>query len=377
MNSMTWIEINRSNLEHNILQYKKWLPEQTKLAPVIKANAYGHGLYQIASIYDTNPHVATLCVVNSQEALYLRKHSIKKPILIVGYLNSSLDEVILQDITITVYDLQTIKQLQSAAKQLNKLVNIHLKVDTGMSRLGIQENNIKSYLDYIQSCQNLILQGVFSHLSNGNSPKIVHQQEELFKLYNVKTSQRHIGNSLGSLNSKYQYDLARIGIGLYGYLLTTDHKKQEVLKPVLSLKTKIIEIKELSANKTIGYFQRYKTTQKTKIAILSIGYYDGLNSKLAQQGRVLVNGCFAKIISINMNLTTIDITDIANCSVHDTVTILGEDQGANINAYEWQKVLNLNLRESFARLDYSIPRIITKQKQQAAIAKDDFQSIEL
>ena len=119
------------------------------------------------------------------------------------------------------------------------------------------------------------------------------------------------------------------------------------------------------------------TTQKTKIAILSIGYYDGLNSKLAQQGRVLVNGSFAKIISINMNLTTIDITDIANCSVHDTVTILGEDQGANINAYEWQKILNLNLRESFARLDYSIPRIITKQKQQVAIAKDDFQSIEL
>ena len=254
---MTWIEINRSNLEHNILQYKNWLPEQTKLAPVIKANAYGHGLYQIASIYDTNPHIGTLCVVNSQEALYLRKHSIKKPILIVGYLNSSLDEVILQDITITVYDLHTIKQLQSAAKQLNKLVNIHLKIDTGMSRLGIQESNIKNYLEYIQSCPNLILQGIFSHLSNGNNPTIVHQQEELFKLYNVQNCQRHIGNSLGSLNSKYQYDLARVGIGLYGYLLTTDHKKQEALKPVLSLKTKIIEIKQLSANKTIGYFQRY------------------------------------------------------------------------------------------------------------------------
>lgn len=236
MNDKTWIEINRSNLDHNILQYRQWLPTNTGIAPVIKANAYGHGLCEIAAIYDQNPYITRLCVANTQEALLLRKRNIKKPILVLGYINSDIKEVLLHSIDLAVFDKQTIDMLQTHAKQLQQHVNVHLKVDTGMSRLGIHTSEFSNYIQYIKHCPNLVLQGIWSHLYHGNNPQEVIKQEKLFKQYHNKGVQLHIANSLGSLHSTHQYDFARIGCGLYGYLLTKDKQKQNALKPVLSVK---------------------------------------------------------------------------------------------------------------------------------------------
>lgn len=358
MNYTTWIEINRSRLEHNVEQYKSWLPANCSIAPVIKANAYGHGLYQVASIHETNNKISYLCVVNSQEALSLRKQKITKPILVLGYINSDLKEIIANKIEITVYDLTTIKMLNNVAIQLQTKVNLHLKIDTGMSRLGIEPNKLTTYLNEISSCSGVQLCSIWSHLSSGNNKQLVQEQEQLFKQCYQQHIPIHLTNSQGSLKCNFSYDFARIGSGLYGYLLTTQKEKQQALLPILSLKTKIVHIKQLDKNRHIGYQRAYTTTTPTTIAILAIGYDDGLDSQLAGKGKVILHGKYANILSINMNFTTIDITNIPDCNIHDTVAILGQEQNCIISAYDWQRSLHKNIRECLTNLESSLPRII-------------------
>lgn len=358
MKPTTWIEINRSHLEHNLAQYQIWLGNKTGIAPVIKANAYGHGLCEIASICDNSEFVQRLCVVNTQEALQLRKYGIKKSILVIGYTNSDLQEVVLNNIDISVYDMHTINQLQNTAARLQKTINVHLKVDTGLSRLGIFPKEVQTYITYIHNLSNLHLQGIWSHLSSGNDTEIVHEQEKIFAAVKQNNLQTHISNSHGSMQIQNNYSFARIGSGIYGYLLTGNKQQQSVLKPVLSLKSTIIYIKTLPVGTHVGYQQGFTTTTPTTIAILGIGYYDGINSKLIHGGKVIIHGQYAPILSINMNMTTVDISHIPQCKIQDTVILLGEEDNKKISGYSWQKVLNLNLRESLTKLESSIPRII-------------------
>lgn len=367
MNYTTWIEIDRSNLEHNVSVYKSWIPHATAIAPVIKGNAYGHGLSQIGYLHDQNKLVARLCVANSTEALLLRQHNIKKPILVLSYVTPDhLEEVIMNHIDVAVTDLQTIKILNKAALKLNKKLNIHLKIDTGMSRLGFFPHQVTEIVHEIKKLPGLHLQGIFSHLSSSNKPKIVHEQEKIFEPFRSDNVELHITNSLGTLNCTYQYDFARIGLGLYGYILTKNKVFKQALKPVLSLKTRIIHIKQIEKNAHLGYQQQISIKKTTKIAILGIGYFDGLSPDFANHGYVLIHGKFAPILTINMNLTTVDITNIPECMIHDAVTILGEQDGKIISGYDWQSLLNRNMRMFFAGLDASLPRIIVHSQQQIA-----------
>lgn len=361
----TWIEINRSNLDHNVSQYKSWLPKTTGIAPVIKGNAYGHGLQQIGYIHDQNKDVTRLCVANSTEALALRQYKIKKPILILSYVTpEQLEEVIINNIDVAVTDLQTIQIFNKTALKLHKKLNIHLKIDTGMSRLGFFPHQIAETIDQIKKLPGLHLQGIFSHLSSSNKPKIVHQQEEIFFPFRDSNTEVHITNSLGTLNCKYEYDFTRIGLGLYGYILTKNKSFKDALKPVLSLKTRIIHIKQVEKNSYLGYQQQLSIKKTTKIAILGIGYFDGLSPDFANLGHVLIHGKLAPILTINMNLTTVDITHIPESALHDVATILGEQDGKSISGYDWQSLLNRNMRMFFAGLDASLPRIIVHPKEQ-------------
>lgn len=353
----TWIEINQSNLEHNIEQYKNFLGTKTGIAAVIKANAYGHGLYEIASVCDNNNLVQRLCVVNTEEALLLRKRGIKKPILVMGYINSDVQTIMQHNIDLTVYDAITLHELQKVAATLDRIATIQLKVDTGLSRLGVLPNEVKSYIQLIHTLPNLRLQGIWSHIANDSDLQSIHNQEDIFATINDPSLESHIAKSQASLQTKYKYTIARIGIGLYGYL-PSPHPLRDKLKPVLSLKSRIIHIKKIPAGQTIGY-TKIKTTTPTTIAIVAIGYYDGINSQLIHGGNVIIHGHYAPIVSINMNMTTVDISHIPQCKIHDTVILLGKERDKEISAYDWQKTLKLNLRESLVNLESSIPRIIT------------------
>ncbi len=364
MSHSTWIEIDQSALENNVTQYKSWIPKTTGIAPVVKANAYGHGLYQIGHIHDQNKEVARLCVANSQEALQLRSYKIKKPILILSYVHENdIKDVIVNNIDITVSDMHTINAINKEAIKLNKKVSIHLKIDTGMSRFGIFPNQVDTYLNEIKNLKAIHLQGLFSHLSSSNKSRVVHEQEKLFEPFLDYDLETHLTNSLGALNCQQTYSFTRIGLGLYGYLLTNKKQYQKALQPVLSLKTTVVFTKQVEKNTYIGYQKLHKVKKTTKIAMLGIGYYDGLTPDLIGIGYVIIRGKYAQIISINMNITTVDITNIPECTTHDTATILGTDKDAHISAYDWQILLNKNIRILFAALEASIPRIVVNQKE--------------
>ena len=168
-------------------------------------------------------------------------------------------------------------------------------------------------------------------------------------------------NSHGSLHSKYQYSFVRIGAGLYGYLPEADEALQNLLQPILSLKTKVIGIKNVSAGSTVGYARTYTATKPTKIAVLGMGYFEGINPDLSNTGKVLIHGKVVPIVGrINMNYFTVDVTDVAGVVLHDVATVLGRDGNQVISAYDWRIGARKNVRIFLAQLNPLIPKVVVE-----------------
>lgn len=363
MDYMTWIEINKTALEQNILQYQSWLPEKTKVAPVIKANAYGHGLIEIGKLHQKNNAISRICVANSQEAVDLRNNGITKPILVLGFLNTPLETIAEYDLDCAAFSLKTLQDYQNIGRLFNKKINIHLKIDTGLSRLGFLPKEVSTALDTIKYSPNLHLQGIWSHLTESFNPELVHEQEEKLKPFWLPNTQVHIASSNSCLITKYFYDFARIGAGLFGYIPESEKEKQKMLHPVISLKTRIFSIKKVAKGSSVGYGKTtYITSKETMVATLGMGYYEGIDPERLAQGKVLVHGQYAPIIGrINMNYFMIDVTHIPQTQVNDVVTVLGQDGDKYITPYDWQTDTQKNVRIFLARLNSSLPRIITEQ----------------
>jgi alanine racemase len=363
MDYTTWIEINKTALDLNVSQYRTWLPEKTKIAAVVKANAYGHGIVEVAKLHQKNNFVSRLCVASSQEAVTLRTHGITKPILILGFFNTPLETIAEYDLDCTVSNLKMLQDLQNVGRIFNKRINIHIKVDTGLSRLGFLPKEVPAAFDTIKYLPNLHLEGVWSHLIESYNQELVHEQEELLKQFWQPNAQIHIGNSNGCLMTKYSYDFARIGAGLYGYLPETEAAKQQLLHPIISLKTKIFSLKKIAQGSSVGYGKTNHVTSKpTMVATLGMGYYEGIDPDLLSTGKVLVHGQYAPIIGrINMNYFMVDVTDIPQAQLNDTATILGQDGDKYITPYDWRIGARKNVRIFLARLNNEIPRVVVEQ----------------
>jgi alanine racemase len=362
MNYTTWIEINRTALLHNVDQYEHWLPANTGIAPVIKANAYGHGLVEIGILHDQNPKIVRLCVANSQEGVDLRRASISKPILILGFINTNLQKIVDYDLDIIISDLATMHDLNNICKKNNKKINVHLKIDTGLSRLGIFPEQYSMFMHELKHMHYLNLQGICSHLIQASSQESVHEQEEILQPFRQSNLQFHTSNSHGSLHTKYQYSFVRIGAGLYGYLPEADEARQNLLQPILSLKTRVIALKNIPEGATVGYARTYTAVRATKIAVLGMGYFEGINPDLSNTGKVLIHGKMAPIVGrINMNYFTVDVTDIPEVALHDIATVLGRDGDCQISAYDWRIGAKKNVRIFLAQLNPCIPKVIVAQ----------------
>ena len=359
MNYTTWIEINKSALEHNVNQYRLWLPKETGIAPVVKANAYGHGLTEIGMLHEQNKLITRLCVANTLEGIDLRKAGVTKPILVLGFINSDLQDIAQYDLDMIVSDLAIIKALNKLGEKNSKKINVHLKIDTGLSRLGILPAEFPVFTDMIKNSAFLNLQGICSHLIEASNQESVHLQEELLSPFYKEDIEMHTSNSHGSLVTKNKYSFARIGAGIYGYLPEADPTLQSLLQPVLALKTRVIGLKEIPSGQTVGYGRTYTATQPTKLAILGMGYYEGIDPDLANTGRVLIRGQFAPIVGrVNMNYFTVDVTHIAQVKRHDVATVLGKDGNHSLSAYDWRIGAKKNVRIFLARLNNTIPKII-------------------
>jgi len=363
MGHTTWIEINKTALTHNVQQYRTWLPAQTGIAPVVKANAYGHGLVEIGMLHQENHLVSRLCVANSAEAIQLRHAGVTKPILILGFINTPLSTLIEYHLDTMVSDLATINDLHNTAKALGKKINIHLKVDTGLSRLGFFPQDVPDILNTIKHLPHLNLQGICSHFIEAYNKELVHEQEDILRPFWQPNVQMHIANSNSSLHTKYVYDFARIGAGLYGYLPEAESTKQQLLHPIISLKTKVINLKLVPAGASIGYGSTLcVTTRPTMVATLGMGYFEGVDPDLLHCGKVLIHGQYARIVGrINMNYFMVDVTNIPQTKLHDIATVLEQDGDKYITPYDWRIGAKKNVRIFTARINSELPKIIVEQ----------------
>ena len=355
-----WIELSISALEHNTIQFKQWLKTDTKIAAVIKSNAYGHGLIEMAQLYDQCNNIAALCTINLTEACKIRQYGVRKTIFVIGYLDADYNLIVKQDIDVVLYDLDIAYKLNEVGKKYQKKINVHIKFDTGMSRLGLLPDELDEFIAQIKALPWLAIAGIFSHLAQGYDGQRTAEQQAIFAKAVAHHLPTHLANSHGSLlTQESNYHFARIGIGLYGYLQRRDKQDQNKLRPVLSLKSRILQIKTVSAGTRIGYDGMFQATTTMTIATIAIGYHEGIDARLSNCGKVLINDQFAPIIGrVCMNLTIIDISNIPSCSVGTIVTILGKEEKNSISVADWSAITQASVYNHLTKLSADLPKII-------------------
>lgn len=364
-----WIEVNLSNLEHNIKKIKRVIPSKTKIMAVVKANAYGHGIVEISrkleSIGITDFAVATL-----SEALLLRENKIKGNILILGYTGfDNLHYVLENDLIQTVVDENYALKLLEL--KFEKKIKVHIKVNTGMNRIGINYKNI-DIIKKLYFSNNVNVLGMFSHLcvsDSNNKDDVLFTESQIYKFKSLIDSLKNIGinnlkyhlqSSYGIINYKeLEFDYVRPGIIMYGVDSSEDSYKKIklVLKPVLSLKARVTSVKEIDKNDSVSYGRVYISSKKEKIATVSIGYGDGYPRNLSNCGVcVLINGKYYEIIGrICMDQLIIKVND-DSVKEGDIVTLIGEQE--KISATKISKYSNTISNELLCRLGTRLNRVI-------------------
>lgn len=371
----SWLEISKSAFEQNVNHYKRIIGEHSILAPVIKSNAYGHGMLEIALLCQNNQDVDWLCVATLEEALLLTRHGISKPILLLSTINADPAQAINKNIRFTIYDWQTALQLHAIAKAHNTQFKVHIKIDTGLGRLGLQLHTIGPFLDALLDLPGIRIEGIFSHCAESqkedtsftlNQIKQFNEIVTLCEIKRVPLLYKHIANSAAT--TAYTLDncnFFRVGAGIYG-LWPSYHNKMVTqqrhgpfsLSPVLTWKARIIHIKEKNAQEFIGYDRTAHATHPMRIAVIPIGYYDGYDRRFSNQGYVMIDNHYAPIIGrISMNLTTIDITHLPYVLLGHVVTILANKP--HITCYNLAERMHTeNTRETLTRISHHLPRIV-------------------
>lgn len=368
----TWLEINQKAVEHNLYQFKKIIGPDRLLMPVIKANAYGHGFLDIAKICANSPLVDRICVVNDDEALELIKYyGKKKLIMILSFYELDTEKALKLTKNNVIFPLYSLKQaefLNRVGEMTKKRIKTHLKIDTGASRVGILLKEIKQFIKKISHLKNLELEGIWSHFASSETDlkytkkqyQIFFQAVKILRKEGIDPPIKHMSCSAAALVFTLKnLNAIRLGIGLYGLYSSTQSRHKIFLKPVLSWRTKIIQIKIIPAGTNIGYGGAYIAKHPTKLAILPVGYWDGLDRRMSNNGTVIIKGKVCPIVgNICMNLTMVDATKIINVKVNDCATIIGQNGRAKISADDIATNIGTINYEVVDRINPLIPRIV-------------------
>lgn len=331
-----WAEVSLDNIGYNLKEIKKTLNPEMKICGVVKANAYGSGSVQVAK-YLEKQNVDFLSVARIEEALELRKNNIKLPILCMGYIDAyMIEEAIINDISLTVYNVNYAKEVDRLAGLLNKKANIHIKIDSGMSRIGFLALESIEPITEIYELNNLNIEGIYSHFAKADEKDKTDTLEQLNKFnfvidklnsLNINIPLKHVANSGAILDLKEGlFNMARIGIILYGYY-PSDEVNMDIikLKPCLKLKSTVTNVKILDKNIGVSYGYTYKTHEKTKIVTISIGYADGFN-RIQHNPKVFINGYILDIVGrICMDQCMVKAPIDAEISIGDEVIVIDND----------------------------------------------------
>jgi alanine racemase len=370
------IELSRPALVHNLGVAKKLAGECCLVAPVVKGNAYGHGLVPVAkTLAEEGAH--GLCVFSAEEGALLRTVGIKLPILVLGYVDHDQMELIAEhDLRMFVDSSELAQELNALGKRHGRQIPIHLKFDTGMGRFGVFHEDAERFIAQLDAYPCLRIEGVASHFATsdrvGNNEYCFEQfgrfQHILGLLENkgIHPSIRHISNTAAVLRyPEMRLDMIRPGRMIYGYLPREEdaqhYEEQGIsLQQVISVKTVVAITKHVPAGTPIGYGCTYTMTRDSQIATMPFGYADGLSRFLANQGHVLIKGQRAPIIGrVSMNAVTVDITDIQGVVRGDEVVLLGSQGDAMISCYEMARMLMQTLPYNvLTAFQDSIPRIL-------------------
>lgn len=369
---LTWVEINQKALKKNINALRKILGRQVELMPVIKANAYGHGFLEIARLCTKNKQVDRLCVVSLDEALQLIQNKLtRKPIIILDIFDLEITKItaaVQYNVAFPLFTLRQAKILNTVGERANKKIKVHIKLDTGTSRVGVLPHEIVDFAKKIRQFRHLTTEGLWSHFSSTeSSPNVTQKQWRRFITADKELRQagivvlfKHMACSAATiLFPEMHSDGVRAGLAVYGLYPAETTKRRISLTPVLSWRTKIIQIKTVPKNTSIGYDSSYLTKRQIQLAVIPIGYADGYDRSLGNAAFVLVHGKRCPVRGrICMNLSMIDVTGAKKTKAGDTVTLIGRQGKEEITAEELAESATTINYEIVTRIAPHIPRII-------------------
>lgn len=327
-----YLEIDLKVLSENIKKIKEYVKGKAEIAPVIKADAYGEGAVEFKEILEENK-IKTIAVGLTDEAIILRNAGFTQKILILNeLLEAELEEIIKYDLTPRISVLEIAQKLNQIAKQANKIVKIHIEIDTGMGRTGIKPSDAEEFAKQIKQLKNLEIEGIFTHFASADTnPEYTDLQimafnntvEKLERL-GIKFRYIHSSASSGILNylEKTKGNLIRPGIILYGYMPNENMQNKIDVKPTAVLKSKVVFIKDVEKGTSISYGGKYITPKDSKIATIPLGYADGIRRSLSNKGRVYIKGKYAPIVGVVcMDNFMVDVTNIPDIKVGEEVII--------------------------------------------------------
>ncbi|MFN7203172.1 MAG: alanine racemase [Aphanizomenon sp.] len=366
-----WVEIDLGALSHNVQQLVKFLSPRTQLMAVVKADAYGHGAVTVAKTA-LEAGASWLGVATVPEGIQLREEGIKAPILILGAINTP--EQIQASAN---WQLQpTLCSPKQALEFSNTLENInnhsslpvHIKLDTGMSRLGTNWQEAADFVQLVQGLPHLDIISIYSHLATADSADVTVMSEQhkrfeeaivQIKAKGIKIPSLHLANSAATLtDSRLHYDMVRVGLAIYGVYPATHLQNQIKLQPVLQLKARVTQVKIIAAGTGVSYGHNYNAYEEMRLAVVGIGYADGVPRHLSNQMQVLIRGQrVSQIGAITMDQIMLNVDSIPDLQEGEIVTLLGEQGQEQISVDDWANLLKTISWEILCGFKHRLPRV--------------------
>ncbi|MEG4271034.1 MULTISPECIES: alanine racemase [unclassified Microcoleus] len=364
-----WVEIDLAALTHNVKQLKKLLSPHTQLMAVVKADAYGHGAVAVSQTA-LQAGASWLGVATIPEGIELREAGIEAPILLLGATHTAP-----QVKAIAHWHLQpticTAKQaliFSEVLAGINQSLPVHAKLDTGMSRLGTSWQEATEFVQLVKRLPNLKLASIYSHLATADSPDptVMREQHQRFqqaieqiKIAGINPPRLHLANSAAALaDPDLHYDLVRVGLATYGLYPAPHLQSRSNLKPAMQVKARVTQVKTIEAGTGVSYGYQFIAERQTQIAVIGIGYADGIPRNLSNKMQVLVRGQFVRQVgAVTMDQLMLDVTDIPDLEVGEVVTILGKDGEYHISADDWAATLGTISWEILCGFKHRLPRV--------------------
>jgi alanine racemase len=372
----TWAEVSLGTLRQNFRAVQRHISPAVAVCAIVKADAYGHGAVECARALEEEG-ARWFGVTSLDEAIPLREAGINgRVLLMTGFWRGEEEEIIRLGLTPTIWETGQIELFEKAATALGVSKHpIHLKVDTGMGRLGVAPEDLPRICSALKASSHLVLEGLSTHLASSevlDEPSVALQLKSFAETRNLLRNEGfnppliHAANTGAVISRPESWNtMVRPGIALYGYYLPFERAGREVsgsglrlkVKPVLTWKTRILSLRDMRANQALGYGGIYVTKAPARIAVLPVGYADGLNRKISSQGRVIVGENYAPIVGrISMDLTLADVTGLPGVSVGDEVILLGTTDGLSVDAREHASLSDTVPYEILCGISKRVPR---------------------